>query len=223
MKIYSIFQTVNGEVGVGQGIFTTFVRFAGCVSTPCTWCDTRYALREDSGKEMSAQEILEEIESFSMWPHVTITGGEPLMQPEGFNELVNLLTTKGKIVSVETNGAFDVFDQDDSCVVQHWIVDYKLPSAGKIHSLMKEDMFVNLVHEDWIKFVVETVEDYELAKEKMHYFIEQGCQARFAFSPILGSWAVTPSSLLKWLIKDKLFHVVLNIQIHKAVLLGEPD
>ena len=222
MKIYSIFTSINGEVGAGQGVFTTFVRFAGCVDTPCKWCDTKYALDKKVGQEMTANEILKNIESLNMWPHVTITGGEPLLQYNDFWELIILLFQAGKVISVETNGTVNLFKSEDAYAVNHWIVDYKLPSAGKIHSLMKEDMFTKLEKDDWIKFVIGTHEDYELAKEKMHFFIEKGCQARFAFSPILGAWGITPSSLLKWLIRDKLFHVVLNIQIHKAVNLGEP-
>jgi 7-carboxy-7-deazaguanine synthase len=223
MKIFSIFTSINGEVGAGQGMFTTFVRFAGCVDTPCKWCDTKYALGKEVGYEMSAKEILDTIESLSMWPHVTITGGEPLLQQKGFWELVELLFQEGKVLSVETNGTINFFKNENVGMVNHWIVDYKLPSSGKIHFLMKEDMFPELDKPDWIKFVIGTHEDYELAKEKVHSFIEKGCQARFAFSPILGSWLITPSLLLQWLIRDKLFHVVLNIQIHKAVNLSEPD
>jgi 7-carboxy-7-deazaguanine synthase len=223
MKIFSIFQSIDGEVGAGQGGFTTFVRFAGCVDTPCKWCDTRYALKEEHGNEMSAEEILIAVESLSMWPRITITGGEPLLQQEGFWKLVDLLFHTEKVISVETNGTVDFFQNENVGVVHHWIVDYKLPSAGKIHSLMKEDMFLKLDKPDWIKFVIGSHEDYELAKEKMHYFIEKGCQAKFAFSPILGIWLITPSVLLQWLIRDKLFHVVLNIQIHKAVNLDEPE
>jgi 7-carboxy-7-deazaguanine synthase len=223
MKIFSIFQSVNGEVGTGQGGFTTFVRFAGCVDTPCKWCDTKYALNKEVGHEITATQILEAIESLSMWPYVTITGGEPLLQQEGFWELAELLLHAEKVISVETNGTVDFFKHENVGAVHHWIVDYKLPSSGKIHSLMQEDMFLKLDKPDWIKFVIESPEDYELAKEKMHFFIEKGCQARFAFSPILGIHTITPSLLLQWLIRDKLFHVVLNIQIHKAVNLDEPN
>ena len=219
MQIYSIFKSINGEVG-NQGMFTTFVRFAGCMKTPCKWCDTKYAISPTSGITTSPREVVYKIESISAgWPHVTITGGEPLMQRESLKELLHLLWERSKIVSVETNGVHDIFASNISYLVKHWIVDYKTPSSGISHK-MYDPMFILLEKSDWVKMVISDSKDYEFAKERMHYFIKEGCQATFAFSP-MSYGEVTPSLLMNWLIEDNLFNVVLNLQLHKLASLDE--
>ena len=222
MKLYSIFTSINGEVGACQGMFTTFIRFAGCMKTPCKWCDTTYALDPDSGKEVTPEQVTNQVELTNKgWPHVTITGGEPLMQKKEFEFLVRLLWEKDHIISVETSGAYNIFDTTVAPMVKHWVVDYKTPSSGISH-MMKDAMFPLLEESDWIKFVISDRQDYNFSKEKIHSFIEDGCQANIAFSP-MSDGKVSPSQLMRWLIQDKLYHVILNLQLHKLGKLDEPN
>jgi 7-carboxy-7-deazaguanine synthase len=222
MQIYSIFNSINGEVGAGQGMFSTFVRFAGCMEVPCKWCDTTYALNPESGKDVTPTQVLNQVKlAGNGWPHVTITGGEPLMQKEQFNDLVHLLWREDYIISVETNGAHNIFDDISTWKVKHWVVDYKTPSSGVSH-MMKDELFPLLCKDDWIKLVIADREDYKFAKEKIHSFVENGCQARLAFSP-MSDGQVSPSQLMHWLSRDNLYHIVLNLQLHKLASLNEPE
>jgi len=147
MKVYSIFSSVNGEVGpLGIGSPCTFIRFAGC-SAGCLWCDTKYAEDPSSGKDMSADDVLREVISRPS-KNITITGGEPLEQARSLCVLLGLLATQKYNVTVETNGLHD-FDAKDYGNT-HWVVDIKprLPvSKSRIVNM-------HLRTTDFIKIVV---------------------------------------------------------------------
>jgi 7-carboxy-7-deazaguanine synthase len=61
-------------------------------------CDSKYA---KEGKEMTTKDIIDLIDNNCQ--NVTITGGEPLLQPE-IEDLVKELTHQGKTIHIETNG-----------------------------------------------------------------------------------------------------------------------
>lgn len=103
LKIKEIFSSLQGE-GLRQGEPTTFIRFSGC-NLNCYFCDTKYAWEE--GREISTIEILEKVkEETTSFPTewVCLTGGEPLLQGQGLEELVKELKKEGFKLQVETNG-----------------------------------------------------------------------------------------------------------------------
>lgn len=163
INISKIFLSVQGE-GVSQGVPTTFVRFQGCnLLTGCNWCDTEYARRE-GGVRLSVEDILQEVihaESRTYKHWVCITGGEPLFQPKGLQELVNHLKLYGFRIEIETNGTLPRpywWTKVDS-----WVVDIKCPSSG-ISGVSKEEWFESRA-EDQIKFVVGSQKDIDFARE----------------------------------------------------------
>lgn len=100
MKVREAFYAVQGE-GARVGEATVFVRFAGC-NLDCWFCDTDWKY----GEAMSVEDVLNTVGAMhdghpAQW--VTLTGGEPCVQPE-FNDLVYALRGLGYHVSVETNG-----------------------------------------------------------------------------------------------------------------------
>lgn len=211
MRIYEIFTSIDGEVnGYYQGRITTFVRFAGCNNLNCSYCDTTYAQDPNSGTEMSVGEVVERVKELGC-RKVTITGGEPLLQRKEFNELTFELWHSKHFISVETNGTFSTV----GCYgVGSWVMDFKLPSSG-CFDRMNHDNFKWLNSSDWVKFVISDRNDYDTAKIEMHYLKSIGCNAHFAFSPAFG---VGPQkTLVDWLIEDKEFDVVINLQLHKLI------
>ena len=100
MIVNEIFSSIDGE-GLRTGELTTFIRLAGC-NMRCSYCDTAYALNSSSGREMSINEIVREIEKYKV-NNITLTGGEPLIH-KNVDLLINTLIKQGiktKISSVK--------------------------------------------------------------------------------------------------------------------------
>jgi organic radical activating enzyme len=100
-KINELFYSLQGE-GSRAGTANVFVRFSGC-DLACGFCDTEF----ESGKEMTAQEIVSE--ALRLMPHrgpahcsVILTGGEPALQYD--EELSRAFRSMDIFVAVETNG-----------------------------------------------------------------------------------------------------------------------
>ncbi|MBQ8958773.1 MAG: radical SAM protein [Bacteroidales bacterium] len=96
-KINEIFYSLQGE-GFHSGTPVVFVRFSGC-NLHCAFCDTQH----QEGTMMSLQEIVDEVNKFSLAPLVVLTGGEPsLFIDEAF--VAELKQKTGKKIAIETNG-----------------------------------------------------------------------------------------------------------------------
>jgi len=103
VRVLEIFDSLQGE-GVWTGVPMTFVRLAGCnapaLGLDCVrWCDTRESWSA-AGEELSAESVAGRV----TLPRVCLTGGEPLLQPEGVGELIARLHARSVRVHVETNG-----------------------------------------------------------------------------------------------------------------------
>lgn len=95
LRVNETFFSLQGE-GSLIGTPAFFIRLDGC-PLRCSWCDTAYALKGDSGIAMAVDDLLERAGNA---PHVVITGGEPLAQD--ITELVAAL--RPRHVTVETSG-----------------------------------------------------------------------------------------------------------------------
>ena len=216
LMVYSIFLSIDGEVNLyGQGGFATFVRLAGC-NLKCMWCDTPYAGDYKDGNEMFLDEIIDRIESFGC-KKITITGGEPLFQPNALKYLCQELWHKGYKMTVETNGSLV---PNGLYGVSSWVVDYKLPSSGMMKEMQPDETFLNLTTSDYIKFVIATKKDYDQAKTTLiRWDNKRGVHAKIVFSPFLEKLDV--KQLISWMKEDELFGIILNLQLHKLVDFGE--
>ena len=214
LRVHSIFESFDGEVnGFHQGRRATFVRLAGCNLT-CSYCDTKQALDPMSGVEMGIGEVAEIITNKTP-SKITITGGEPLLQAEGVQSLLNWAwrMRPGLDFSIETNGSLPIppgiLDRNLSLVV-----DYKLPGTGiPSHLVNHKDTYPNLDKNDVIKFVIGDEKDYTEAVMVAQMLFNNGCKALMAFSPMHGG--VEPDQLADWLLLSPLRNVVLSIQLHK--------
>ena len=77
LRITEIFHSLQGETST-TGLPTVFVRLTGC-PLRCGYCDTAYAF--EGGNKLSLTHILGTVADYGAH-HVTVTGGEPLAQPQ---------------------------------------------------------------------------------------------------------------------------------------------
>jgi len=122
-KICDVFKSIQGE-GLYQGASQVFVRFFGC-NLECSFCDTkpeRYA-------EWDIAKLLDEIDTYSDYHSISLTGGEPLLQIEFLKVLVERLKEKAKIIYLETNGTLPKSLSEIIDYINIVAMDFKLPSS----------------------------------------------------------------------------------------------
>lgn len=110
MPVVEHFVSINGE-GQQAGKLAAFVRFAGC-NLRCSYCDTQWALEPAASHEMMSVDDLVSFIREAGVTCVTLTGGEPLLQPH-MKKLVRALLTlppdsvapQGRWIEIETNGS----------------------------------------------------------------------------------------------------------------------
>ena len=202
LKVNEIFYSVQGETRT-TGFTSVFIRLGGC-NLNCSWCDTPNA--KDVWKEMDVDDIIDEVKKREPFHHVTLTGGEPLIQ-KGTLNLLQRLSAEGFMTQVETNGSILFNNIPDRVRI---ISDIKTPSSGEKDSFNEENLkYLRKIDE--VKFVIDSIEDYRYAKS----FIEKKLiNAKFTInlSPVIGM--IEPWAMVNLIIKDKL-PVRLNVQFHK--------
>ncbi|MBN1162955.1 MAG: 7-carboxy-7-deazaguanine synthase QueE [Candidatus Krumholzibacteriota bacterium] len=169
--VSEVFHSIQGE-GLYCGVMQVFLRLAGC-SLSCSYCDTGgsagrsgecvlYGLDEmvkvpnpvDAGELVSfiqtLLEILPGVHSLS------VTGGEPLEQPEFLQLFLRLFQTAGLPVYLETNGLEVEAAKILAPLVDIVSLDIKLPSLcgggelfGKYEAVLpvfgKRELFCKIV------------------------------------------------------------------------------
>ena len=178
-----IFHTLQGE-GVSVGVPAVFVRLSLC-NLHCTWCDTDYTWnwkgtpfthendalpgyekfdKEDQLIEMSVSEVADEVVKFPC-RRVVLTGGEPLLQMEGLEHLIDELRARDGdyFFEIETNGT----RVPSSCIldrVNQFNVSPKLENSGNKQTLRIQrdalEFFANC-EAAWFKFVVARESDFD--------------------------------------------------------------
>ncbi len=146
-SINEIFSGIQGE-GLLIGYRQIFVRLNGC-NLNCDFCDTKYSdantlfcrVENEAGSRkfnyvenpLAAKQVCEYIikmyEEKNLHHSVSLTGGEPLIQPEFVYNLSKELHNRGITVMLETNGSLP----DELKYVIDYIdiisMDIKLPSV----------------------------------------------------------------------------------------------
>ena len=208
LRITEIFQSLQGE-SASVGWRTVFVRLTGC-PLRCGYCDTSYAFK--GGEWWQIDAILDEVAGFAAH-YVTVTGGEPLAQPDCLG-LLSALCDAGYQVSLETSGAIDVAPVDPRVVK---VMDLKTPSSGECD----KNLYQNLDYlraGDQVKFVIADDADYRWSCEQLEaHDLAQRCEV--LFSPVAGQMA--PADLADWILRDRL-DVRFQLQLHKILWGDEP-
>ena len=209
LRITEIFLSLQGETTT-VGLPTVFVRLTGC-PLRCGYCDTAYAFA--GGAMRTVESVVAEVQGHSV-SHVTVTGGEPLAQPE-VHGLLSALCDVGFNVSLETSGALDVAPVDRRVSK---IVDIKTPGSGEV----SRNLWRNLEWcgaQDQVKFVICDRADYDWAKLKCDEFKLAERVGAVLFSP---SHEDLPArNLADWIVADR-YPVRLQIQLHKILWGNEP-
>ena len=162
---------------------------------------------------MTLQEIGEGVASYTP-SYVTVTGGEPLAQPNCL-PLLSALCDAGYEVSLETAGAMNLEGVDDRVVT---VMDLKTPASGE----MERNDYSNIARlkpSDQVKFVICNRQDYEWARFKLDEYALADKVSDVLFSPSFSE--VKGSQLADWILEDRL-QVRMQLQLHKLLWNDEP-
>jgi 7-carboxy-7-deazaguanine synthase len=209
LRITEIFHSLQGETTT-VGLPTVFVRLTGC-PLRCDYCDTAYAF--EGGKKMLIEDILQTVADYET-DVITVTGGEPLAQPQCI-ALLEQLCDLGYRVSLETSGAMSTENVDPRVVK---IVDLKTPGSGEVSRNLYENINY-LQPEDEIKFVICDRRDYDWSCLQIDQLRLRDTGAEILFSPSQGQ--LSPKELAGWILEDKL-NVRMQLQTHKIIWGDEP-
>ena len=209
VRVSEIFYSLQGEAKtVGQP--TTFIRLTGC-PLRCHYCDTAYAFQ--GGELQTLDDLVDKVKTFPT-KLVTVTGGEPLAQPDCL-PLLRLLIQEGYRVSLETSGALPIASVPDAVSI---VLDLKTPGSGEVHRNLYENI-AELRSKDQIKFVILDKADYDWARFKISEFDLTARVEEVLFSPVYES--LTPVRLAEWILEDGL-EVRLQVQLHKLLWGDKP-
>ena len=203
LRITEIFFSIQGESNT-VGYPTVFVRLTGCPMR-CSYCDTAYAFH--GGQKRELEDILADVAQYQT-KHVTVTGGEPLAQPN-CHKLMSQLCDAGYSVSLETGGAMDISQVDPRVYI---VLDIKTPASNEEHN----NTYANLKHikaSDCLKFVICNKDDYQWSKEFVgERSLNEKCDV--FFSPSADQLAAR--DLADWIVSDQI-PVRMQIQLHKVL------
>ena len=144
---------------------------------------------------MSIADVVEQVREFSV-NRVTVTGGEPLAQPECIR-LLQTLCDQNFSVSIETSGALSIANLDRRVTK---VMDFKTPSSRE----HRRNLYENLAYisrDDEIKFVISDRADYDWTKAAIADYELVG-RAHLLLSPNHG--VLHPRELGEWILTDRL-------------------
>ena len=204
LRITEIFHSLQGESKT-VGIPTVFVRLTGC-PLRCQYCDTAYAF--DGGELIELDVIKAALEEVGC-DYVTVTGGEPLAQPNCL-PLLELLCDAGYNVSLETSGAMPIEKVDQRVSI---VMDLKTPASKEVDKNRYENIAF-LKPADQVKFVICDEKDYLWSKAKLDQYDLGGKVNEILFSPSFEE--IEPGQLAEWILRDKL-KIRMQMQLHKQI------
>ena len=222
------FVSVNGE-GRAAGKLAAFIRFTGCNLT-CSYCDTMWA-NAPAAAECAERVPVADLVAWACETRVecvTLTGGEPALQPELPSLVCALLAEPGPLerglrVEIETNGAADLRELAqlrEECASLPgsltFTVDWKLPASGMEDRMLREN-FTLLDARDTVKFVCGGEGDLVRMLEVSR---ELGLPNRVPvyLSPVFGR--LDPARIVDFMQENNLTWATAQLQLHKIIWPG---
>lgn len=161
--VADIFSTLQGE-GLYVGQRQIFVRLSGC-PWRCRYCDTPADLEKTGRPAFSLQQVLDKIKELqTVRDHgaVSVTGGEPLMQPEFLAALLSSIKDLGLKTYLETSATHPHLFRSLAPLCDVVAADIKLPSAIGRPLWAEQEEFLRLAGDRaFVKIVLtsETTDD----------------------------------------------------------------
>ena len=200
LTVHEIFTSLQGET-TESGRPCTFVRLTGC-DLRCSWCDSPHAFT--GGAKRSVNDVVSDVLRRGIG-FVTVTGGEPLLQP-GCAALVTSLLDAGAEVQVETGGHRDISALDRRARI---ILDLKAPGSGESEAMLWSNIPA-LRPRDQVKMVLASRADYEWARGIIRQRLDI-VEGAILLQPAHG--LIDPARIAEWMIEDRL-PARLSIQLH---------
>ena len=141
--------------------------------------------------------------------YVTVTGGEPLAQPNCL-PLLEQLCDSGYNVSLETSGAMPIEGVDKRVSI---VMDLKTPASTEVNKNRYENIAF-LKPSDQVKFVICDEKDYLWSKAKLDQYDLPAKVDEILFSPSFDE--IEPAQLAEWILRDKL-KIRMQMQLHKQI------
>ena len=204
LTVFETYLSIQGE-STHTGRPCVFVRLAAC-DLRCRWCDTPYAFT--GGRKMTVEHVVGEVERLDC-RLVEITGGEPLLQPDAYS-LMDQLLARGHEVLVETGGHISIARLPARVIA---IVDVKCPASGESARMHWPNLDA-LRPADEVKFVIQDRADFDYAVDVVRRYDLAARTAAVLFSPVHGVQA--PDELARWILESRL-PVRLQLQSHKYI------
>ena len=117
IRIVETFRSIQGE-GRYAGVPMFFVRFSGC-SRDCNFCDSEF---HKEGKLVLVDKLIDSIGHYRFRGDVCLTGGEPLLQRQEMNQIINHFVNE-MYFHLETNG--DFLQEEDRCQFRYIAISPK--------------------------------------------------------------------------------------------------
>lgn len=210
-KVVEKFVSINGE-GPLAGQLAVFIRLQGC-NLACSYCDTSWANTENAPFTLLSEYDLYRYIKETGIKNVTLTGGEPLLQPN-IIDLLKLLTSDVDLgVEIETNGSIDITPFTLMDNPPAFTMDYKLPGSLMEASMMVSN-FDRLTKKDTVKFVIGSLEDFNVASDIIHRHALVG-KCNVYLSAVFGK--ISLKEIVELMKDHHMNGVNLQLQMHKVI------
>ena len=239
-NLIEVFSSIQGE-GLYVGCRQVFVRLAGC-NISCRYCDTQESFSTQATARVEMQpgernflqipnpvifeKLLEVVVKLCQSPHhsVSITGGEPLLNPAAVRALAAVRQTGAKMF-LETNGTLPTALESVMDDVDIISMDIKLPSAMRGKAFWQEHadfLHVAANKEVYVKVVLtgESTEEEFCRAIELVSAVDRGIPMVIQpVTPVNGISAVPVEKIQRWqaLALGKLNMVRVIPQTHKLL------